>query len=332
MTNTQSLSGTRSFGKRFLPLMRGSVVGIQPSPLCRSGAKADEIQQGNEVKQEMMGQGEWAQIPKCPPIPWSEPSLFFCTDQGTRLIRSPPIDLGLHFSSVDHWLLADLDVGLDELADSTLQDYSPRLEAHSQCQVFYETNPSMKPAQAEKRTCRGKNLASLSEAAKREGKRKRAEAQLEGPNNLVVNDVRAIFQAVHSNAQPPAHLSFQIVLSTEGQKISPPSFKFESEFQSESTFCSKFSILTLSRYRRSLPLDETHPEETAPSYGSGKHAQSAFRIDGLRHAGYSSVELSLEHQRSPIRKANGYPETILLFKRRCILQQSQGRHLVDSGT
>ncbi|KAI2494366.1 hypothetical protein MHU86_20180 [Fragilaria crotonensis] len=227
MTNTQTFSGPRSFGKRFVPFMRGSVAGIQPSPLCRSGAKTDEIQQGIAVKHEMIGQGEWAQIPPCPPIPWSEPSLFFCTDQGTRLIRSPPIDLGLHFSSVDHWLLADLDLGLDELADSTLQDDSPRLEAHGLCQPFRETNPSIKPAQTGKMKCRGKDLASLSEAAKRKGKRKRAAAHLGGPNTLVVEDVRSIFQALRGNTQPPAHLNFQIVLSTEGQKISPPSFKFE---------------------------------------------------------------------------------------------------------
>lgn len=243
MTNTQTFSGPRSFGKRFVPFMRGSVAGIQPSPLCRSGAKTDEIQQGIAVKHEMIGQGEWAQIPPCPPIPWSEPSLFFCTDQGTRLIRSPPIDLGLHFSSVDHWLLADLDLGLDELADSTLQDDSPRLEAHGLCQPFRETNPSIKPAQTGKMKCRGKDLASLSEAAKRKGKRKRAAAHLGGPNTLVVEDVRSIFQALRGNTQPPAHLNFQIVLSTEGQKISPPSFKFESEFQSESIFCSTIQCL-----------------------------------------------------------------------------------------
>jgi hypothetical protein len=45
------------------------------------------------------------------------------------------------------------------------------------------------------------------------------------------DDVRAVFEAVHDNRQPPTHLQFQIVpVGPEGLKLSPPSFEFEGEY------------------------------------------------------------------------------------------------------
>ena len=41
-------------------------------------------------------------------------------------------------------------------------------------------------------------------------------------------DVRAIFESLHGNEPPPSHLQFQIVpVSSDGQKLSPPSYEFE---------------------------------------------------------------------------------------------------------
>jgi hypothetical protein len=41
------------------------------------------------------------------------------------------------------------------------------------------------------------------------------------------SDVRAIFEAVHTNHQPPPHLHFQIVpIGPDGLKLSPPSHEF----------------------------------------------------------------------------------------------------------
>lgn len=228
MANTQTLSHAR-FSKTFLPSMRGGVTGIQPSPLCRGGTEAGITQQGREDKRELTLRGELAKRPTYSSLTWVDPTLFF--DQGQYSVRTPQTDLGLHFSSVDQWLLADLDFGFDDLDDSALQVFSPQLEACSQYQVFRESSQSMKSTKAGKTAPRGKDLASLSVAANLQGKRKRAEAQLEVQSNLVVDDVRAIFHAVQGNFRPPKGLHFQVVLGTVGQKISPPSFEFESEFE-----------------------------------------------------------------------------------------------------
>ena len=266
-----------SSGKLYLPSTLRGVAGIQPSPLLRVDAKARKTHQGSEDRHGRTGRVEWAPLHPYSAFKWSDPALFAFTDQGMRSIRTPQIDHGLHLSSVDRWLLSDLDFGFDDLTDSALRDHSPGLEACSNFQVFREATPSIKSAQAGKMTVRGKDLALLSEAANRQGKRNRAEAQLgnlpslseaanrqgkkkraeaqledlsslseaanrqgkrmraevhlECQTNLVVDDVRAIFQAVRGNYRPPKGLKFQIVLGTAGQKISPPSFEFGSKFE-----------------------------------------------------------------------------------------------------
>jgi hypothetical protein len=45
-------------------------------------------------------------------------------------------------------------------------------------------------------------------------------------------DVRAIFESLHGNGQPPSHLKFQIVpVGANGLKLSPPSYEFEGELR-----------------------------------------------------------------------------------------------------
>lgn len=42
------------------------------------------------------------------------------------------------------------------------------------------------------------------------------------------DDVRAIFESLHGDHQPPSHLRFQIVpVNSHGLKLSPPSYEFE---------------------------------------------------------------------------------------------------------
>lgn len=46
------------------------------------------------------------------------------------------------------------------------------------------------------------------------------------------DDVRAVFESIHENRQPPDHLQFQIVpVGPDGLKLSPPPFEFAGTFQ-----------------------------------------------------------------------------------------------------
>ena len=45
---------------------------------------------------------------------------------------------------------------------------------------------------------------------------------------LSVDDIKKVFNCVHSNEVPPEHLKFQIiVVGSNGQKLSPPPYEFE---------------------------------------------------------------------------------------------------------
>lgn len=81
------------------------------------------------------------------------------------------------------------------------------------------------------------------------------------------DDVRAVFESIHENREPPPHLRFQIVpVGSDGQKLSPPSFEFEGTFQNRLyLFISHTQQLTSPLLRRrSLHLAQaTEQEEEA---------------------------------------------------------------------
>jgi hypothetical protein len=160
------------------------------------------------------------------------------------------------------------------------------------------------------------------------------------------DDVRAVFEAVHDNRQPPRHLQFQIVpVGPEGLKLSPPSFEFEGEqhmkvlamatfelnFKRQHSHTLVSSLVLLSNNRWTLHLAQA-AEEEEESPGSSESHQGAFELDDVRYAKHSSSQLSLEFEWSSVPSTDCHPATILLPQGRCRLQQQEGWRLVDHGT
>ena len=53
------------------------------------------------------------------------------------------------------------------------------------------------------------------------------------PKKISKSDVQIIFDCICQNRLPPTNLAFRIILDTDGLKISPPSYEFESKFLHE---------------------------------------------------------------------------------------------------
>ena len=218
--NVQALSQANSLGKRVLPDIGGEVTGLQNTPRRHGGAKNDGSHLSDKEKNGIVGHYEWAQLPPLPSNSWIDSTSILLTDTELRSIDSPPLDLGLHFSSIDQWVLSDLDVGLDHLADADSSGCHGRNHP-----------PWTVPAETERCRNKASGVSSGTETRKKR-KRKHTESPLDG-SNLLVDDIRAIFAAVRGNYRPPPRLKFQIVLGTKGQKISPPSFEYGGETQNE---------------------------------------------------------------------------------------------------
>ena len=213
--NIQALVQASS-GKRLLPDIGGGVTGHHNTPLRRGGTKNDESHLCDKEKNGIVGEYEWAQLPPLRADSWIDPTSILLTHTEFHPIDSPPLDLGLHFSSIDQWVLSDLDVGLDHLADADSSGCHARNHL-----------PWAVPAETERCMNKSGSTSSATESRKRR-KRKHTESPLDG-SNLLVDDIRAIFAAVRGNYRPPPRLKFQIILGTKGQKISPPSFEFGGE-------------------------------------------------------------------------------------------------------
>ena len=64
--------------------------------------------------------------------------------------------------------------------------------------------------------------------SKEKGELKHTHTQMATMRRLSDVDVRAIFESLHGNEQPPPHLKFQIVpVGANGLRLSPPSYAFE---------------------------------------------------------------------------------------------------------
>lgn len=236
--NIQASLQANSLGKRFLPsaALGAGATGLQTTPPRCGGTKNDASHLSDKAKNGIIGNFEWSQLPPLPVSSWIESASLLLTDTEFRSIDSPPLDLGLHFSSIDQWVLSDLDVGLDHLAES--DSSGSEVRNHPPCTVAAETEHCMtkigdSASAAEIEPCMSKVGRSSSVVEIRKGrKRKHTESPLDG-SNLLVDDIRAIFAAVRGNYRPPPRLKFQIVLGTKGQKISPPSFEFRGESHNE---------------------------------------------------------------------------------------------------
>lgn len=274
--NIQASVQGNSLGKRFLPVIGGGVTGLQSTPPRRGGAKNDGNKLSQKEKNGMIGHYEWSHLPPLPVSSWIEPASLLLTDTEFRSIDSPPLDLGLHFSSIDQWVLSDLDVGLDHLAESDTSGYQAL--NHPPFTVAAETEScvievSGLSSAAETELCISNVGSSSSVPENRKGgKRKHTESPLDG-SKLLVDDIMAIFAAVRENYRPPPRLKFQIVLGTKGQKISPPSFEFRGETQKRIELLianhETYSLISIHGNRWSLHLDETTEEQTQSYAGEG---------------------------------------------------------------
>ena len=227
MTNTASLIQCKRTGKRFLPPMGDRVAGILASPLCRTDFKALTVESSDEDKNGTTGNSARVKLSPSSLLTWGDTSFWLLSDQGPPSIKSPLNDSGMHFSSMDQWVLADLD--LDYLSDSLSATFSPKLEAsrpHREKRVGATSRRFSKTGTNANQTI---EFPLLSETESLHRKRKRRDSQVGGANGLAVADVRIIFRALQANLHPPTGLEFRIVQGTKGQKISPPSYQFESE-------------------------------------------------------------------------------------------------------
>jgi hypothetical protein len=183
------------------------------------------------------------------PLRWVDPSPSLLRHyESNPPLKSPEIDLCLPLETTDQWVLSGFDDSFDN---------SKRLSPYFKSELESWNDDKLS---SQRFSVQNLSLCKIEDSDIEYFSSTRKRKRCECPSSLIVEDIRAIFDAMKRNSTPSSHLNFQIVLSTKGQKISPPSYAFESRFTRKTNHCLNYILLTFS-YRWPIRFIETFQEE-----------------------------------------------------------------------
>jgi hypothetical protein len=205
MINVLSLR-QRHESRNRLPLPWNPFLHLQATPLRRGGLTSQHHSDTKEIK---------ASQPLC----WIDPSpsLLRYYERGLPF-NSPAIDLCVPLETIDQWVLSGFDDSFDNF-----KSQCPFIK--SGLVTWNGDDDRSQRSYLEVLTLNKVDDSGIDYVASTR-KRKSGEIQ----STLVIEDIRTIFNAMKNNSPPLGNLKFHIVLGTKGQKISPPSYAFESKF------------------------------------------------------------------------------------------------------